>query len=74
MIQNKFKNIIGSVPNYDFFDNYYLETMNKLEHKCNVLENGGTETALENKSNNLLVSIFSKIKNIFVKKNVNEDI
>lgn len=71
---DKFKNIIGTVPNYDFFDNYYLETMNKLEHKCNILENGGTETALETKSNNLLVNIFSRIKKLFKKNNVKENI
>ena len=71
---DKFKNIIGTIPNYDFFDNYYIETMNKLEHKCNILENGGTETALENKSNNMLLNIFNKIKKLFTKKNVNEDI
>ena len=71
---DKFKNIIGTIPNYDFFDNYYIETMNKLEHKCNILENGGTETALESKSNNMLLNIFNKIKKLFTKKNVNEDI
>ena len=46
--------------------------MNKLEHKCNILENGGTETALETKSNSLLLNIFSKIKKLFIKKNVKE--
>lgn len=71
---DKFKNIIGTVPNYDFFDNYYLETMNKLEHKCNILENGGTETALESKSKNNLLNIFSKFKKLFTKKNTKLDI
>jgi len=71
---DRFKNIIGTVPNYDFFDNYYLETMNKLEHKCSVLENNGTETAIEIKSDNLFINIFIKIKKLFIKKNVNENI
>lgn len=68
----KFKNIIGTIPDYNFFDNYYLEMMNKLEHKCNILENGGIETALENKSSNIILNIFNKIKKIFSKKNINE--
>ena len=71
---DKFKNIIGTVPNYDFFDNYYLEIMNKLEHKCNILENGGIETALETKPDNMLLNIFYKIKKLFTKKNVDKDI
>ena len=44
-----FKPYLGITENYSFFENYYLEIMNKLEHKSNVLENGGTETALQNK-------------------------
>ena len=36
----KFSDIIGSNKDYHFFDNYYIQIMNKLEHKCNILENG----------------------------------
>lgn len=44
-----FKPFLGLTENYTFFENYYLEIMNKLEHKSNILENGGTETALQSK-------------------------
>ena len=59
----KFSDIIGSVENYKYFDNYYIEMMNKLEHKCNILENGGTETALSSKSKNFISKLFHKILN-----------
>ena len=41
-----YKNLIGRTDNYTFFDDYYTEKMSQLEHKSNVLENGGIETAL----------------------------
>ena len=56
----KFSDIIGSVKNYKYFDNYYVETMNKLEHKNNILENGGIETALAT-SGHSFFSIFRKL-------------
>lgn len=60
----KFSDIIGSIQNYKFFDNYYIEMMNKLEHKCNVLENGGVETAISNKSYNSIFTILQKLFNL----------
>ena len=66
----KFSNFIGSNNEYTFFDNYYIEMMNKLEHKCNILENGGTETALSRKSVNPLFAFFKKIFKNY-KSNVN---
>lgn len=57
----KFSDIIGSIPDYKFFDNYYVEMMNKLEHKCNILENGGIETALSKKSHNLFIDFLRKL-------------
>jgi len=57
----KFSDIIGKTSNYVFFDNYYTEMMNKLEHKCNVLENGGTETAVEKKHTNSIIAFFKKL-------------
>ena len=60
---DRFKNIIGTIPNYEFFDNYYLEMMNKLEHKSNILENEGNETALDTKKENKLFSILHKLIN-----------
>ena len=58
-----FGNLIGRTDNYTFFDDYYTEKMSQLEHKSNVLENGGIETALEYKKPNLFVSWFRAIKN-----------
>ncbi len=64
----KFSDIIGSVPNYKFFDCYYVEMMNKLEHKCNILENGGTETAPSIVKENKFLFIIRKLLSIFSKK------
>ena len=60
----KFSDIIGSIEKYSFFDNYYILAMNKLKHKCNILENGGIETAIINNSDNLIFKILSTIRNI----------
>lgn len=60
----KFSDIIGSIENYKFFDNYYALTMNKLEHKCNILENGGIETAVS-KNKNVFFRFFDKFKAIW---------
>ena len=35
--------------------------MNKLEHKSNILENGGIETALDN-TTNFILKFLNKIK------------
>ena len=45
--------------------------MNKLEHKSNILENGGNETSLIN-NRNMILSFLSKIKSWFNFKNYNE--
>ena len=58
-----YRELIGTTDNYTFFDDYYTEKMSQLEHKSNVLENGGIETALECKKPNLFVSWFRAIKN-----------
>ena len=55
--------LIGHVDGYTFFDDYYTEKMSALEHKSNVLENGGIETALEAKKPNKFVSWLRAIKN-----------
>ncbi len=54
---------IGRTDDYTFFDDYYTEKMSALEHKSNVLENGGVETALEFKKPNKFVSWLRAIKN-----------
>ena len=62
----KFTNIMGGMKDYAFFDNYYLEMLNKIDHKFNVIENGGIETAIAIKPVNPLLALLTKIKNIFV--------
>ena len=43
--------------------------MNKLEHKCNILENGGIETAIS-KNKNAFFRFLNKFKKLFsVKEN-----
>ena len=54
---------IGRTDDYTFFDDYYTEKMSELEHKSNVFENGGIETALECKKPNKFVSWLRAIKN-----------
>ena len=53
--------LIGKTDDYTFFDDYYTEKMSQLEHKSNVLENGGIETALEVKKPNKVVSWFKAL-------------
>ena len=65
-----FKALACTSDGYYFFDNYYVEKMFALEHKCNVLENGGIETAVISKKTNKLVEFFEKIKNFFFKTNL----
>lgn len=66
----KIESIIGKVDNYTFFEDYYFEKMNELEHKSNILENGGTETALV-KQANMVYSLLNKIRNLFSYKKSN---
>ena len=63
----KFDKYIGHSENYTFFNDYLTEMMNKLEHKSNVLENGGTETAPVVKIFSIS-EIFNKIKQLLHKK------
>lgn len=66
---NNFTDIVGKADGYTFYDDFYLEFMNKLEHKCNILENGGTETALMfNLGNNSPFSWIHKLFNFIFKK------
>lgn len=64
-----FGEIIGIVDNYTFFDNFYKETMNRLDHKRNIIENGGTETALNVKHINIFKILFKKIFKFNTAKN-----
>ncbi|MCI8273126.1 MAG: hypothetical protein HFJ55_03475 [Clostridia bacterium] len=56
--------LIGRTDDYTFFDDFYTEMMSALEHKCNVLENGGIETALDDiKKPNVILSWIRALKN-----------
>lgn len=67
----KFEFLMGTIENYRYFEDFYLEIMNKLEHKSNVLENGGVETALYMKSFSL-VDLLRKFKDMFFSRNIHE--
>lgn len=45
--------------------------MNKLEHKSNILENGGFETAIANKTYSIL-GLFNKFKDLICSKKIDE--
>ena len=64
---SKFKLIVGTADNYNYFENYYKELMNKLEHKTNILENGGIETAITPSSFSVF-NIFGKIRDLINSK------
>lgn len=58
---SQFNELIGATVDYTFFVDFYIETMNKLEHKRNILENGAQETYLSKKRANPILSFFKKI-------------
>jgi len=67
---SKYRDIIGTAEGYTFYNNYYVEKMAELEHKYNILENGGIETALEPIKNTSIISkLFAKIKKILFGSN-----
>lgn len=66
-----YRELIGQTDDYTFFDDYYTEKMSQLEHKSNVLENGGIETALEYKKTNKFVSWLRAIKNFVTREKIN---
>ena len=65
-----YREFIGETDDYTFFNDYYTEKMSALEHKCNVLENGGIETALECKEPNKFLSFFRAIKNLLTREKI----
>lgn len=68
---SNFSSIVGTADNYTFFEDYYKELMNKLEHKANILENGGIETAITPSSFSVF-NIFSKIRDLISAKKTTE--
>lgn len=61
------KDYLGSTNGYTFYHDFYVEKMAELEHIYNVLENGGTETALKvvNRKESIFAIIIRKIKELF---------
>ena len=68
---SKFDKYVGKVSGYVFYENYFIEMMNKLEHKSSVLENGGIETAIDN-PNNFIFIFLHKIKSWMGFKHLDE--
>ena len=70
-----FKDYLGSCEGYTFFNDYYVEKMADLEHKYNVLENGGLETAINirTKEQSKISSIFKAIRNFFLGKSAKSE-
>lgn len=68
---SKFDKYVGKVSGYVFYENYFIEMMNKLEHKSSVLENGGIETALDVK-NSFIFKVLDKLKSWLFFKHLDE--
>ena len=62
------KSYLGYAEGYTFFNNYYVEKMAQLEHKYNVLENGGIETAInvKTKKEGKILALFKAIKKLIL--------
>lgn len=54
-----FKDYLGFVEGYTFFNDYYVDKMEQLENKYNLLENGDFETTA--------LKIITKKENIFIR-------
>lgn len=69
-----FKDFLGYAEGYTFFNDYYVEKMAQLEHKYNVLENGGIETALYSnlKKDNKLIALFKAIRKLLFGKTTSQ--
>ena len=63
-----FKDYTAAADGYTFFNDYYIEKMSQLEHKYNILENGGIETAIatETKEENKIKLLFKGIKKLIL--------
>ncbi len=72
-----FKDYLGCTEGYTFFNDYYVNKMEQLENKYNVLENGNVENAIKliTKKESKIISFFKALKKlIFGEKNVTEKI
>lgn len=72
-----FKDYLGCTEGYTFFNDYYVNKMEQLENKYNVLENGNVENAIKliTKKESKIISFFKALKKlIFGEKKVTEKI
>lgn len=65
-----FKDIIGFMDGYTFFNDYYINKMNALEEKYNFLENGGIITSMKlvTKKENKFIQLLKSIKKLIFGK------
>ncbi len=70
-----FKDYLGCMEGYTFFNEYYVKKMEQLEKKYNALENGEIETAIRiiSKKENKLIALFKAIKKLFFRNLTKED-
>ena len=61
-----FKDYLGSAEGYTFFNDYYIQKMDELEKKYNLLENGGIDTSMIviPKKTSKIMAIFKAIKKL----------
>ena len=66
-----FKDYLGFMEGYTFFNYYYVAKMSDLEKKYNAFENGEIETAIKliTKKENKLIRLFKAIKRLLLGKN-----
>ena len=57
-------NLTGSADGYTFLNNYYIEKMAQLDHKYNVIENGGIETAITEIRESKFMTFIKALKKI----------
>lgn len=71
-----FKDYLGCMEGYTFFNDYYVNKMMELEKKYNSIENGEVETAIKiiNKKENVFIAIFKAIKKLILGENSKENI
>ena len=70
-----FKDYLGCMEGYTFFNDYYVNKMMQLEDKYNSIENGEIETAIKviTKKENIFISIFKAIKKLLLGNSTNEE-
>ncbi len=64
-----FRDYLATTEGYTFFEDFYLEKIAELNHKANVIENGGIETAIDTmKTESVFAILLRKIKELLLGK------